>query len=80
MVALASESQPSETTIRLVGFSKPCEERLAASLGIPRVDFVRKHVAPIDVAWLKEAQSADYLETKIDAVQTKVGSKKPKLS
>ena len=96
MVATAAQSQPADGAVRLVGFSKACEDRLSAALGIPRVssiglredaplakglvDFVRERVPPIEVAWLKEAQSAKFLETKIDAVPTKIGNKKPRLS
>jgi ribonuclease P/MRP protein subunit POP3 len=96
MVATSALSQPADQTVRLVGFSKACEDRLSAALGIPRVssvglredapqakglvDFVRQHVAPVDVSWLREAQSAKFLATKIDAVATKVGSKKLRLS
>lgn len=96
MVATAAQSQPADKAVRLVGFSKACEDRLSAALGIPRVssiglredapqakglvDFVRGHVAPVEVAWLREAQSAEFLATKIDAVPTKVGVKKLRLS
>ncbi|KAK3954186.1 hypothetical protein QBC32DRAFT_255986 [Pseudoneurospora amorphoporcata] len=96
MVAVASKSQSKEEKMRLVGFSKSCEERLATALGIPRVssvalradapqakglvDFVREHVAPIEVAWLQEAGSGKFLETNIEAVPTKIGSKKTKSS
>lgn len=96
IVALAAQSQPADKAIRLVGFSKACADRLSAALGIPRVssvglrgdapqakglvDFVREHVAPVDVAWLREARAGKFLETKIDAVPTKIGVKKPRLS
>ncbi|KAK4157924.1 hypothetical protein C8A00DRAFT_39776 [Chaetomidium leptoderma] len=96
MVALAAQPQPADKAVRLVGFSKACEDRLSAAIGIPRVssiglredapqaralvEYVREHVAPVEVAWLREAQSARYLETKIDGVPTKVGTKKPRLS
>ncbi|KAK4043996.1 hypothetical protein C8A01DRAFT_12518 [Parachaetomium inaequale] len=96
MVALAAQSQPADKAVRLVGLSKACEDRLSAALGIPRassiglredapqakglVDFVREHVAPVDVAWLREAPSGKFLETRIDAVPTNVGVKKPRLS
>ncbi|KAK3899822.1 hypothetical protein C8A05DRAFT_46216 [Staphylotrichum tortipilum] len=97
MVALAARSQPPDEAVRLVGLSKACEDRLSAALGIPRassialrggapqakglVDFVRTHVAPIDVAWLQEARAgAQFLETKIAAVPTKIGVKKVKSS
>ncbi|KAK4137417.1 hypothetical protein BT67DRAFT_414702 [Trichocladium antarcticum] len=96
MVALAARSRPADRAVRLVGFSKACEDRLSAALGIPRVssiglredaplakglvDFVHERVAPIEVAWLQEAQSAGFLETKIDAVPTKIGAKRPRLA
>ncbi|KAK3391909.1 hypothetical protein B0T20DRAFT_68462 [Sordaria brevicollis] len=96
MVAVASKSQPDEEKMRLVGFSKSCEEKLAKALGIPRVssvalradapqakglvDYVRGHVAPVQVAWLQEAGSGKFLETNIEAVPTKIGSKKAKTS
>lgn len=37
MVAVASKSWGFSQPVRLVGFSKSCEERLSACLGIPRV-------------------------------------------
>lgn len=96
MVAVASKYQSDEEKMRLVGFSKSCEERLATALGIPRVssialkvdapqakslvDYVREHVAPVQVAWLQEAGSGKFLETNIEAVPTKIGSKKTKSS
>ncbi len=95
IVARASQSRPTDSPIRLVGFSKACEDRLSAALGIPRVssvalredaphskglvDFVREHVAPIEVSWLREVQSGNFLETKIDGVPTKVGTKKQRV-
>jgi ribonuclease P/MRP protein subunit POP3 len=94
MVAVASNSTPSSPAIRLVGFSKACEGRLSVALGIPRVssiglregapqakgliDYVREHVEPIDIAWLPQARAAQYQETKIDAVPTKIGTAKAK--
>ncbi|KAK0623401.1 hypothetical protein B0T14DRAFT_425810 [Immersiella caudata] len=94
MVAVASNSTPSSPAIRLVGFSKACEERLSAALGIPRVssiglregapqargliDYAREHVEPIDVAWLEQARTARYQETKINPVPTKIGTAKEK--
>jgi len=96
MVGVASQGHVPEAAVRLVGFSKPCAEKLSEALGIPRassialredapqakglVDFVRQHVPLVEVAWLKEVAAAKFLETKIDAVPTKVGNtkKKPK--
>ncbi len=86
-----------DEAVRLVGLSKACEDRLSAALGIPRassialrgdapqakglVDFVRARVAPVDVAWLREAQGgAGFLETRIAAVPTRIGVKKVKSS
>ena len=96
IVALAARAQSSGNPIRLVGFSKACEDRLSAALGIPRVssvalredaplakglvDYVRERVAPVEVSWLRETQSGKFLETKIDGVPTKVGTKKPRVS
>lgn len=37
MVAVASKFQQLEEPLRLVGFSKSCEDRLGACLGVPRV-------------------------------------------
>ena len=93
MVAAASALHPSQPPIRLVGFSKSCEQRLTAALGIPRVscigvtedapnskaliDFVHKRVPAVDVAWLREAVDGDYKDTKIKTVET-IDRKKPK--
>lgn len=88
MVAVASESSP----VRLVGFSKACEDRWSECLGIPRassvalradapqsqalLDFVRQKVALVEVPWLKEAATAGYQETKINTTEAPVGRKK----
>ncbi|KAK8055913.1 hypothetical protein PG993_001140 [Apiospora rasikravindrae] len=95
MVAAASGFHPPQSPIRLVGFSKSCEQRLTSALGIPRVscigvmedapnskalfDFIHKRVPLIDVAWLREAVSGDYKETKIKTVES-IDRKKPKPS
>ncbi|KAK8049929.1 hypothetical protein PG994_011659 [Apiospora phragmitis] len=71
MVAAASDLRSSQSPIRLVGFSRSCEQRLSSALGVPRVscigvmedapnskalfDFIHKRVPPIEVAWLREA-------------------------
>ncbi|KAK7924076.1 hypothetical protein PG985_006130 [Apiospora marii] len=88
MVAAASGLRPLQSPIRLVGFSKSCEQRLTSALGIPRVscigvtgdapnskaliDFVQKRVPVIDVAWLREAVSGGYKDTRIKTVETTV--------
>lgn len=92
MVAVASKTHPDQMPIRLVGLSKACEERLSQSLGIPRVscigihhnapnskpllDFTREHVPVVDIQWLDESRKAEYRGTKINAVETTIGSKK----
>lgn len=94
MVALASRSAPSRQPTRLVGFSAACEDRLSTSLGIPRVssiglregtpqaqglvEFVREHVAPVDMSWFQEVESGRFLGTKINAIEVPVGAKKQK--
>jgi ribonuclease P/MRP protein subunit POP3 len=93
--ALSPLSNPEEGATRLVGFSRPCEEKLSTSIGFPRVssialradapgaealvNFVRERVAPIDIAWLRQAQAGEYLDVKIDAVETLIGTKKQKV-
>ncbi|CAN8096635.1 unnamed protein product [Discula destructiva] len=47
MVAVASKAQQLAEPIRLVGFSKGCEERLSACMGIPRVTSVALRVANV---------------------------------
>ncbi|KAH6654482.1 hypothetical protein BKA67DRAFT_565260 [Truncatella angustata] len=92
MVAVASSKTPAEQTVRLVGFSKSCQDRLSEALGIPRVsvvglredapaskalvEFIRQHVSTIEIAWLKEAREADFKETKIDTIETFIGERK----
>lgn len=96
MVATASSSLPEGQSIRLVGFSRACEDRLSSCLGIPRVsciglregsqlakgiiEFVRDHVPPVDVPWLREARDGQFLKPKINACETTVGVKRPKTS
>ncbi|KAI2630711.1 hypothetical protein GGR54DRAFT_635318 [Hypoxylon sp. NC1633] len=91
MVAVASKSHFARTPIRLVGLSKSCEDRLSEALGIPRVsciglrenapnakalvEFTRQHVPIIEVQWLEEAKRAEHRETKINLIETSVGSK-----
>ncbi|KAJ3483040.1 hypothetical protein NLG97_g7406 [Lecanicillium saksenae] len=75
VAASAQQGQPDQAT-RLVGFSKPCSDRLSRCLGIARVssiaiqsdavgsgalwDLVRKSVAPVHIEWLEEARSLQY--------------------
>ncbi|PFH60692.1 hypothetical protein XA68_10530 [Ophiocordyceps unilateralis] len=92
MVGVASKDCPPDERTRLVGFSKPCSDRLSSSLGIARVssvalsrdapgaaalwDLVRRKVAPVDMAWLEDAMSAEHRVTKIISVDTPMGSKR----
>lgn len=92
MVAVASKALPQKQSIRLVGFSAACEERLSRSLGVPRVssigllggapqaqalvDFVREHVPPVDMSWSQEA--GRFLGTNISAIEVPIGTKKQK--
>lgn len=94
MVAVASKARPDQEPTRLVGFSKACDERLSAALGIPRassvalrtnapqakalVTFVLEHVAPPKAAWLDEAKDARYLQTRIISTETTIGAKRQK--
>ncbi|KAI0015937.1 hypothetical protein F4780DRAFT_783717 [Xylariomycetidae sp. FL0641] len=95
MVAMASKSHPSHAPIRLVGLSKACEDRLSEALGIPRasciaiykdapnskalVDYARQHVPILEMPWFEEASQAEYQETKINTIETFVGSAKQRI-
>ncbi|KAH6605073.1 hypothetical protein Trco_006780 [Trichoderma cornu-damae] len=94
MVAAASRNLPEKEQIRLVGFSKPCSERLGSVLGIPRVSsiaisrdapgaeallaVVENIVAPVASPWLNEASIAAYKATQIVSVETTMGAKRLK--
>jgi ribonuclease P/MRP protein subunit POP3 len=94
MVAVASASHSSSPPTRLVGLSKACQDRLSDALGIPRVsciglregasnskallDYTREHVPVTVGAWLREAHDADYKDTKINTIETTVGTSKQK--
>ncbi|KAK2059409.1 hypothetical protein LY76DRAFT_21875 [Colletotrichum caudatum] len=87
MVAVASKSSPASPPTRLVGYSKPCAEKLSACLGIPRVssvgvrvgapmsralvEYVQQHVSPVRVAWLEQAEEAVYRSTQL-RIQEKI--------
>ncbi|PHH77272.1 hypothetical protein CDD80_754 [Ophiocordyceps camponoti-rufipedis] len=84
MVGVACKDCPPDERTRLVGFSKPCSDRLSSCLGIARVssvalrrdapgaaalwDLVRRKVAPIDMAWLDDAVGAEHRATKADSI------------
>ena len=92
MIGAASKHLSSDEQIRLVGFSKPCSERLSTCLGVPRVsslaiikdapgaralhNFVMKTVAPVEASWLNGSADAQYLAPKINAIETTVGPKR----
>lgn len=92
MVGAGSRHLEADKKIRLVGFSRPCSERLSACLGLPRVssvairtgapgasalqELVRRTVKPVDAAWLEETRQAKYLATMINATETTVGPKR----
>jgi ribonuclease P/MRP protein subunit POP3 len=92
MIGAASKQLPVTEQIRLVGFSKPCSERLSTCLGVPRLssiailkdapgagalqEFVMKSVAPVEASWLNSSVETKYLGPKINAIQTTVGPKR----
>ncbi|KAL6860931.1 hypothetical protein J3F83DRAFT_748024 [Trichoderma novae-zelandiae] len=94
MVAAASRNLPDKEKIRLVGFSKPCSERLGSVLGLPRVSsvalsphapgadalftLVQKTVTPVESPWLDEAAGTTYRTTRIGSVETTIGTKRVK--
>ncbi|PTB67812.1 hypothetical protein BBK36DRAFT_1193868 [Trichoderma citrinoviride] len=94
MVAAASRNLPDKEKIRLVGFSKPCSERLGSVLGIPRVSsvaisphapgadalfaLVQSTVSPVESPWLNEAAVTTYKPTRIASLETTIGAKRVK--
>ncbi|KAM0454929.1 hypothetical protein ACHAPV_008070 [Trichoderma viride] len=94
MIAAASRNLPEKEKIRLVGFSKPCSERIGNTLGIPRVSsiaisrhapgaeallaVVENLVAPVDSPWLSEVPNTEYKTTQIASVETTIGTKRVK--
>lgn len=94
MVAAASRNLPEKEKIRLIGFSKPCSERIGGTLGIPRVSSVAisRHapgaeallavvesiVPPVDSPWLNEEPVTAYKATQIGSVETTIGTKRVK--
>ncbi|KAF4625660.1 hypothetical protein G7Y89_g12500 [Cudoniella acicularis] len=86
LVATASLSYPKLPAIRLVQLPKDYDKRICESLGLPRVSFigilegaphsgalidlVRSQVPEVDVPWLRERKSAEYLAVKINVINT----------
>ncbi|CAK7218575.1 RNase P and RNase MRP subunit [Sporothrix bragantina] len=99
MVAVASQqdataSDSPSVPVRLIGFSRACEDRLSSSLGIPRVStialragapqsqgllkFLEETVPAVDVPWLDEAQAGKFRDTQIHIADVRVGPKRQK--
>ncbi|KAF7944048.1 hypothetical protein EAE96_010458 [Botrytis aclada] len=90
----ASKAYPTQPSTRLVQLPKGSETRIAAALGLPRVSFlgiledapnskalvdlIRDCVGEIEIPWLNEAKKAEFLETKINSIQTTIGAAKAK--
>jgi ribonuclease P/MRP protein subunit POP3 len=86
LIATASLAHPDAPPTRLVQLPQGCENRLFASLGLPRASFVgiledaphskhlvnlvRELVPPIEVLWLKEVQNAEYKLLKVNSILT----------
>ncbi|POR31349.1 Uncharacterized protein TPAR_08449 [Tolypocladium paradoxum] len=96
MIGAASKNTQQDEKTRLVGFSKPCSDRLSSSLGIARVSsvaverdapgaealwaFVQKAVPPVDISWLEGVGDTKYRATKVASVETTVGNKKARIA
>ncbi|KAF7857215.1 hypothetical protein EAF04_009456 [Stromatinia cepivora] len=94
IIATASKAHPTKPSTRLLQLPKGSETRIAAVLGLPRVSFlgilddapnskalpdlIRDCVEEIQIPWLDEAKKAEYLETKINSIQTSIGAAKAK--
>ncbi|KAF7893703.1 uncharacterized protein EAF02_001241 [Botrytis sinoallii] len=90
----ASKAYPAKPPTRLVQLPKGSETRIAIALGLPRVSFlgilddapnskalvdlIRDCVGEIEIPWLNEAKKAEFLETKINSIQTTIGAVKAK--
>ncbi|MCJ1245999.1 hypothetical protein MMC30_003203 [Trapelia coarctata] len=96
LLATASMSVPSEPAILLVTLPKGSTARLSIALHIPRVsvvglerdapntrplvEFIREHVAPIEIPWLKNIQEGWYMPVVIESVTRDSPSKVEKAS
>lgn len=95
MVAAASRNSTCDADkVRLVGLSRPCNDRLSSALGIARAssvavecgapgaealwEFVQKTVPPVEVSWFGPRQDAAFHPTRIGSVETTVGAKRAK--
>ncbi|PQE08210.1 RNAse p and RNAse mrp subunit protein [Rutstroemia sp. NJR-2017a WRK4] len=94
LITTASKAHPDKPPTKLVQLPRGVESRLALALGLQRVSFigildgaphckalvdlVRECVSDIEIPWLDEVQKAEYLEVKINSIETSVGTMKPK--
>lgn len=94
MIAASARDLPPDNKTRLVGFSKPCSDKLSSGLGVARVssvaiasdapgvealgELVKQTVKPVQPNWLSEAKSTEYRPTQIKSIETTVGPKKAK--
>jgi ribonuclease P/MRP protein subunit POP3 len=94
LITTASKAHPDKPPTRLIQLPRGAESRLALALGLQRVSFiaildgaphckalvdlVRECVSDIEIPWLDEVRKAEYLEVKINSIETSVGTMKPK--
>jgi len=86
LAAYASLVQSATPATRIVMFNINAEKQLAIVLGLPKVgavgimeggesssliNFVREHVPPVDVPWIREAGSGKYLPLKVVVQESK---------
>ena len=86
LLSTASLNAPSDPAIRLVTLPNSSTARLSAALNIPRasvlgleqdapntqplVEFIREHVAPVEIPWLENAKAGTYMPVAIKSVTT----------
>ncbi|KAM3073710.1 RNase P and RNase MRP subunit [Clarireedia jacksonii] len=94
LIATASKVHPDKPATKLVQLPKGAESRLTGALALQRVSFigvlegapyckallelVRECVSDIEIPWLDEVRKAEYLEVKINSIETSVGMMKSK--
>jgi ribonuclease P/MRP protein subunit POP3 len=92
LIGMASRAQSNLPPIRLVQLPRGCEQRLCESLGLPRAGFIglfddapysapllaflMDNVSAIDIDWLKEAQTVEYIPLQVNTVETFVSSRR----
>lgn len=96
LLTVASMASPSDPTIRLVTLPEGSTTRLSIALHIPRVSilglgrdapntrplvqFIREHVPPIEIPWLKNIQEGLYLPVAINSTTRIAPAKLEKIS